>query len=61
MAKDESSTFFNPPIISEIVSSLRIRDEMLQSFHCPFYDEYFWVCGNSVKTSINVILKIKWK
>ena len=29
MAEDESSTFFNPASNSEIVSSLRIRDDML--------------------------------
>ena len=40
MDEDESSTFFNPPCNSKIVSSLRIRDDMLQKFHRFFY-EYF--------------------
>ena len=40
MAEDERSIFFNPPSYSEMVSSLRIRDDMLQSFHHLFYDEY---------------------
>ena len=60
MAEEESSISLNPPSNLEIVSSLRIRDDMLQRFHrLIFMTNIFSVFGNSVNTSINAILKIK--
>ena len=69
MAEDESSTFFNPPSNSEIVSSLRIRDDMLQRFRRLFYNKYLlslmeqckdlyqWDFENKIKVGDIVLIK----
>ena len=48
MDEDESSTFFNSSSNSENVSSLRIRDDMLD-VSAPFYDEYLLRLGEQCK------------
>ena len=68
-AEDESSTFFNHPSNSDIVSSLRIKDDILQRFHRFFYDEYllslqercknFYQCDFENKSKLDDIVLIK--
>ena len=63
MDEDESSTFLNPPSNSEIVSSLQIRDDMLQRFNCLFlWQEQFkdlYQCDSKNEIKVGDIMLIK--